>query len=246
MFARALNRRITIPLLVVLATSAGCSSRAAFYYTPGVPVTTSAPPLPLRVAVLPFEDLRGDRNTDAALLYLIPLMPFSWINYDRPDGANGFLFHDSYNFRPPEDLAHAAVTELQQDKFFEEVFFTERAHEPNVDLVLTGQIDEARYDAKVISYGLSVEGPLLWLFGFPAGTTHNGLRLTITLRRARDAQSPPLWSYTITGDWGATVGCYYNWGADFDGMPLILKNGLHNAMSDLATQLQSKPSTYWH
>lgn len=244
MLARLRGPRLIMGFVVGMAAS-GCASRAAFIYTPGPIVTVSSPPLPLHVAVLPFEDRRGDQNTNAVLLYLIPLMPFGWIDYDRPDAANGFLFHESYNFRPPEDLARAAVSELQQDNFFAEVFFTERAHEPNIDLVLSGRIEQASYDAKIISYGLSVEGPLLWFFGLPAGTTHNGLRLTIELKNARDSQSPPLWSYTVAGDWGATVGLYYNWAADFDGLPLILKDGLHKAMTDLAAQLQSKPPTYW-
>jgi len=230
-------------VLVLTLVAWGCASRAAFNYQLSPRVSASNAPIPIKVAVLPFRDLRGENNTNSLLLYMIPLMPFGWINYDRPDAANGFLFHAAYNFRPPEDLAKAAVDELQQDQFFSEVFLTQREHEPGVDLILSGEIQEARYDAKMISYGLSVEGPLLWFFGLPAGTTHNGLMLTMALKRASDEQT--VWSHKVSGNWGKTVGLYYNWAADFDGIPLILKEGLHEGMTRLANDLQSKPLSYW-
>jgi hypothetical protein len=221
----------------------GCDTRAAFSYHLSPRVSADGAPLPLKVAVLPFRDMRGEKNTNAVLLYLIPLMPYGPINYDRPDAANGFLFHSAYNFRPSEDLAKAAVEELQQNQFFSEVFLTQREHEPGVDLILSGEIAEARYDGKLISYGLSVEGPLLWIFGLPAGTTHNGLVLSMELKRASGGER--VWSHKISGDWGKTVGLYYNWAADFDGLPLILKEGLHEGMMRLANDLQAKPLSYW-
>jgi hypothetical protein len=221
----------------------GCASRAAFNYQLSPRVTTSDTPLPLTVAVLPFQDLRSETNTNALLVYLIPLMPYGFINYDRPDGANWFVFHAAYNFRPSEDLAKAAADELKQNRLFSEVFATQREHEPNVDLILSGEIYEARYDAKMISYGLSVYGPMLWFFGLPAGTTHNGLILNMTLKRASDGQVA--WSHGVSGNWGATFGLYYNWAVDFDGMPLILKDGLHEGMIRLANDVQSKPLSYW-
>lgn len=230
--------------LLCVGVACGCASRAAFNYqlSPRVSMASSAT-LPLRVAVLPFEDRRGQDNTNYMLVYLVPLMPYGWINYDRPDAANGFLFHAAYNFRPSEDLAKAAVDELRQNQFFTEVFFTQREHEPGVDLILTGTIEQARYDAKIISYGLSVEGPLLWFFGLPAGTTHNRLVLRLTLQRAADGQA--LWSHEVSGEWGKTVGLYYNWAADFDGIPLILKEGLHAGMENLAATIAQKPLSYW-
>ena len=222
----------------------GCASRAAFNYQLSPRVTAgNNTPLPLKVAVLPFQDRRGQDNTYYVLLYLIPLVPYGAIHYDRPDGANGFLFHAAYNFRPSEDLAKAAVEELQQNGFFSEVFLTQREKEPGVDLILSGDIQEARYDGKLISYGLSAYGPLLWFFGLPAGTTHNGLTLAMTLKRTSDGQT--VWSHKVSGDWGKTVGLYYNWAADFDGIPLILKDGLHEGMTRLANDLQSKPLSYW-
>lgn len=224
-------------------TTGGCASRAAFNYKPSPQVTTAGGPLPLKVAVTPLDDLRGDDNANYVLMYLIPLFPFGWISYDRPDAANGFLYHAAYNFRPAEDLAKATVEELRQNGFFEEVFFTQREHEPGVDLILTGYLEEARYDAKMISYGLSVEGPLLWFTGLPAGTTHNGLRLTLDMKRAGDGQS--VWSHTIDGNWGSTVGLYYNWGNDFDGFPLLLSEGLHAGMKKLAEDVQNRPLSYW-
>lgn len=119
--------------LLCAAAVSGCASRAAFNDQLSPRVTmASGTALPLRVAVLPFEDRRGQDNTASMLVYIVLLVPDGWINYDRPEAANGFVFHAAYNFRPSEDLVKAAVEALRQNQFFTEAFFTQREHEPGV------------------------------------------------------------------------------------------------------------------
>lgn len=230
---------ITASLLV----QTGCSSRAAFVYKPSAIVATGKTTLPLKVAVTTFEDLRPNENFNAVLIYLIPIVPFGSISYDRPDGANGFMFHSSYNFRPSEDYAKALVDELKHNNYFEEVFFTQRHNEPNIDLIVTGKINETRYDGKMFSYGLTAYGPTLWFLGLPAGTTHNAINLSLEMKRTSDGVV--VWTHEITGEWGKTVGLYYNWAADFDGFPLIISEGLHRGMEKLAKDITDKNIHYW-
>jgi hypothetical protein len=114
-------------IISVFFLNTGCATRAAFTYTPSEKIMPEIKnPLPLKVAVIPLEDLRGQDNTNYTLLYLIPLVPYASLHYDRPDGANRFLFHAAYNFRPSEDLAKAIVDEIKQNRFFDEVFYTQR------------------------------------------------------------------------------------------------------------------------
>jgi len=237
-------RKVAVVVMALMTLSlVGCATRASFVYKPSGPVATGAKTLPLKVAVNNFEDERQNENTNASVLYWIPLVPYSSLTYDRPDGANGFLFHSAYNFRPSEDYARAVVDELRQNGYFEEVFQTQRQNEPNVDLIVTGKIKKSRYDAKFISYGLSVYGPVLWFLGLPVGTTHNEVDLVLEMRRASDKRL--LWSHEVKGEYEKTVGFYYNWGADFDGYPAILGDGLHKGMEKLAGDLTSKGIDYW-
>lgn len=238
-----MKRVVIVVMVCLLGMLTGCASRASFVYKPSGAVASGMKSLPLKVAVTNFEDRRQDENTNAVLLYLIPIVPFGSISYDRPDGANGYLFHASYNFRPSEDFAKAVVDELKQNNYFDEVFFTQRQNEPNVDLIVTGKINDTRYDGKLISYGLSVYGPLLWFLGLPSGTTHNAISLSLEMKRASD--KVVVWSHEVTGEWGKTVGLYYNWAADFDGYPLILSEGLHKGMEKLASDISNKNIDYW-
>lgn len=240
-----MKTRIFLTVIIgALFLNAGCATRAAFTYSPSEKIISEIKaPLPLKVAVLPLEDLRGQDNTDYILLYMLPLAPYGSLYYDRPDGANRFLFHAAYNFRPAEDLAKAVVDEIKQNRFFEEVFYTQREREPDIDLIIRGKIKNTLYRGKLISYGLSVYGPLLWYLGLPAGTTHNDLVLSLEMKRASD--NAVVWSHEITGEWGKTVGLYYNWAADFDGYSIILRDGLHKGMEKLSKDLMSKDLEYW-
>ena len=240
-------KKLTFYTLVVIfsLTFTGCAKRAAFEYSPSEKVSTELKnaPLPLKVAVTSFLDARGQDNTSYLPLDLIPLVPYASMNYDRPDASNRFVYHAAYNFRPSEDFAKAVVDEMKQNHFFEEVFFTQREREPNVDLIVTGKIVNTRYHAKVLSYGLSIYGRLLPLIGLPIGNTQNSLSLFLEMRRASD--NIVVWSYEVNGEWGKTVGIYYNWAADFDGYPLILREGLHAGMEKLADDLRTKELGYW-
>ncbi len=80
------------------------------------------------------------------------------------------------------------VSELHAANLFREVFFTEREHEPEIDLILQGHVDEFRYEGKIISYGLLAYAPYLWLFGLPMGHARNSLQIGLELKGAESGE----------------------------------------------------------
>jgi hypothetical protein len=185
------------------------------------------PAADLAVAVLPFEDRRSNVNKSRIPLYLIPLMPFGYADYETPEGVQQHVTSGLWQFRPPDDFARAVAQEIENARVFRETFVTNRASDG--DLVLMGEIVSTKYGGKVISYGLSVYGPLLWLFGFPAVTSSN--QLEIRLRLAKTPADPPLWSYTIHGETGNTSWIYVM-RPDFQ-YDELLKHGMKDALSSL-------------
>jgi hypothetical protein len=237
-------KRTLLAVVALAVLLSGCASRAAFIYTSSEKLANCPEkPLALKVAVMPFEDVRGQKNTNAFLLGLIPFMPFGTITYERPDAANGFMYHGAYNFRPADDYAKATVEELKQNKFFDEVFFSQREKEPGIDLVMNGKIIVTSYDAKNFSYMVGPYGAYLWLLGLPASSTNNNIDINLTLKRATDGVE--LWHHKIKKDWHMVGGIYYNWGSDFDGYPLMMQEGLHEGMESLLKQIKEKDISYW-
>ncbi|MFH1049714.1 MAG: hypothetical protein V1779_02150 [bacterium] len=226
---------ILISALFVFIGISGCATKAAFIYETGTNLNLTKNKKPLTIAVIPLIDLRKTDNHNYSLLGFIPLVPFGWFEYNRPEAANGFLFQQSFNFRPSEDIAKAIVSELQVNQLFEEVFFTFREKEPNVDYFLTGELYSTYWDGSLITYCLSSYGSLLWLVGLPVGTVNNELSLKLFLRKSSNWEV--VWSDEIKGNYGKTVGFYYNWASDFDGYSEILKKGLNESLKKLALKL---------
>jgi hypothetical protein len=181
--------------------------------------------------VLPTEDLRTNENSNLFFLYLIPLMPFGWMTFDTPEGPERHLTSGVWNFRPSEDIAKAIAQDLQNLGLFKETFFGYRPSDG--DLVLRSQLHSTRCDAKVITYGMSVEGPLLWLIGFPTGAYSSELRLEMRLEDRKTGKL--VWSGGVTELEGGVVWLYVL-GADFH-YDSLLKRGLVRSFSDLQTQL---------
>lgn len=231
-----------IVLLGLAVICTGCGTTAKFVY-PADPAklarVAEKPHFDKAVAVLPFEELRGNANTSGTYwLYLIPLMPCGWCDYQRPDAARMFNSVNEFDFNPHEDLAKAAATSLQQSGLFKDVFFTYGGEKQNADLLFTGQIESTTYKGFIYSYGLSVEGPLLWLIGLPAGSSEDNLALNFKLKDAKTDQV--LWKHSYTGKKSVVQGLYYNWGHDVLGYSELMENIMNQAVVDLDKSLASR------
>ncbi len=219
----AARRRLTMKRLVggllLAAALTGCASSRSWSYTPE-PRSATDPLANVSVIVLPFEDRR------LIMIYLIPLVPFGWQTFHTPEGPQMHVNSGLWQFRPADDFARAVAQEVDNARIFRETFVGNRASE--ADYVLLGEITSTKYEGKIISYGLSAYGPLLWLFGFPASTTSNELMLTLKL--AKTPSSPAIWTHTISG--GASA---VSWilQPDFT-YDQLLKAGLRDAITSLA------------
>ncbi|SEM43464.1 hypothetical protein SAMN04489760_11556 [Syntrophus gentianae] len=175
---RDVVRCLLFTMIVALFLLSGCASQRAWTYKAD-PYVKDTPVLNKSVAVPPFADQRENSNSNCVGLYLIPLMPFGWQDLNTPEGVQMHINSGLWTFRPNEDFAKAAAEELNNTSMFKEVFFTHRPSD--AELTLKGKIISTNYDGKIITYGLSVYGPLLWFIGFPASYVENSLELQLEL-----------------------------------------------------------------
>jgi len=188
----------SVIFLVFAVLLSGCASPRSWQYNADN-YSRRQPLLAKKVAVPPFQDSRPTQNTAAVLMYLVPIMPFGWADYSAPEvGGIKMSGFGVWLFKPTEDLAKAAADELNASNLFKEAFFTQRPTDG--DLVFRGNIKSTLYYWRILSYGLSVYGPALHFFGFPAGTIYNELTVEFSLEEQGSGLS--LWkkSYNLTYD----------------------------------------------
>lgn len=228
-----------IALLVSVVVLSGCGTTAKFVYPSkyqNLIHLYEQPKYNLTVAVLPFEDMRGNVNNMAGVfLYLIPLVPYGSMKYERPDAARMFNTIQQFEFNVTEDLSKAVVVSLQRSGLFKDVFFTFGGEKANADLIIKGKILSTDWIGKTYSYGLSVEGPLLWIFGLPCGSSYNKLSLELELNDKKPAK---IWGYNFTKDKTIVQGYYYSFGDDVKSYASLMEDGMNEAIKDLDTQLQ--------
>src|SRR5712671_3091636 len=98
---------------VLLIALAGCNTQAKWTYPldPSVLYRSNVQrPRELVMAVLPFREARPVTNRSATfLMYLVPLMPYGWVNYERPEAARTFNTIAKYELQLDEDLDKAAT-----------------------------------------------------------------------------------------------------------------------------------------
>lgn len=175
-------RRLAVAGVVLAPTLAGCAAQQTWIYRAESSLR-GHPSVLKTVAVPPLVDERLNRNLYRVAFAFIPLFPYGWMTLDAPESrlqAGGFGFFSIITFKPTEDIAKALADELQNSGVFKEAFFTFRAAE--ADLTFEGRIKSLKYEGKLITYGLSSYGTLLWVLGFPATTFSNEMEVSFALR----------------------------------------------------------------
>jgi hypothetical protein len=158
---------------------AGCATQRSWVYKTN-PYAAPSAARKQKVVVLPFQDARKNENTNLIPLYLIPVFPFGWANYEVPEGATQHVTSGLWtNYKPTEDYPKALADELRASGLFGETYFDFK--EGDADLAARGTIVNTRYQGKIFSYGLSAYGPMLWFIGLPAATASNELVVELTL-----------------------------------------------------------------
>ena len=234
-----------IMALGVVILCGGCGTTAKFIYPAKVGrliQLSEKPKYEKEVAVIPFDEMRGDRNvTGTYLLYLIPLMPFGFAEHERPDAARGFLTIYEFDFSMSEDLAKAAASSIRKSGIFKDCYFTFGGEKSRADLVLSGQVRSTTYKGTIYSYGLSVFAPCLWFLGLPSGSSRDELTMSLELRDVKTNEM--IWEYSFDRQMKIVQGLYYHYGHDVSAYAELMQQAMNEALLDLDKTLQSRDRT---
>ena len=135
------------------------------------------------------------------------------------------------NYTPTEDFAKALAAELQNSRIFEEAYFDFKRGD--ADVVVSGKILDTKYKGKILSYGLSLYGPLFWFFGLPAGTITNELSVELSCLEAKSNRE--LFSKRYSAAPYRKTTWIYSMANDFS-YPSLLKEAYDHFLEDLRSQ----------
>lgn len=202
----------SVCLALVIGFASGCASEKTWvYHSNSYPLTTAS--TGKKVAVLAFEDGRENKNQNMWGIYMIPVVPYGWQHFNAPEGAQMHMTSGLWlNYKPTEDFPKALAEDLRKTGLFSESFFDYR--KGNSDYAVSGKILNTKYDGYIISYGLSVYGPLLWFIGLPAASVNNELSVELSLVDCKTDR--PLFSKVYTATPRKAVSWLYVMKDDFN------------------------------
>ncbi|MDD3118596.1 MAG: hypothetical protein PHQ27_05430 [Victivallales bacterium] len=233
-----MTRIALTPFLAAIAAIllSGCTAPSpSFEYPPASP--------PLRqagtgvtpshsVTVENFRDFRGESNDlDPLYLYFIPLCPFGYFDYERPEDGSWYMGLNQYRFTPGRDLSRAAAISLKHANLFTQVMTEADPRAAQSDYMLRGAVMSTYYYGRTFSYGLSFEGAWLWLIGAPAGTALNRLALCLWLVDRKTGQT--VWVYGFEREDYLTLGLYYRNDREMSLYPRLMAEGMNDAVREL-------------
>ena len=228
-------------VLLCAAFVGGCAAQKSWVYAPD-PYREATVGNTKTAVVLPFDDMRENINTNHLLLYMIPLVPYSSATYSVPEGQQMHVTSGLWtNYKPTEDFAKALASELQNAHMFKEVYFDFK--KGSSDVVVRGKILSTKYEGTIISYGLSVEGPLLWFLGLPSGTVTNELSVELSCVDSKSDQV--LFTKTYNAPPYSKTAWIYVMPSDFN-YPAMLKDVYRNFINDLRTHGVTLSGTVRH
>jgi hypothetical protein len=137
--------------------------------------------MPYQIAVKPYRDKRPNNNRNAYYMYLLPVCPYGWMNYEIPE--NGY-YTTIPNHKPTEDYSQALVDEIIASGQYKNAF--KSGETDKSEYYIEGQILSTRMNYRVFSYGLSVFGPALSLFGAPTYSYINEIKLKVDFFSSKD------------------------------------------------------------
>ena len=222
----------------------GCTAPSpSFAYPPAFPPLMRAKDQPLTaksVAVEKFQDFRGKCNDlDPIYIYLIPLCPFGYFEYDRPENGEWFMSIEKFNFDPATDLARAATVSMEKSNLFGRVIPCGDKEAANADYILKGAVLSTFYRGRAFSYGLSCEGAWLWMLGAPAGTSLNRLGFMLWLVDRHTGKT--VWTYGFEQEEYLTQWLYFRYGSDVSMFSRLMAEGMNGAVMEMEKFLSIPP-----
>ena len=194
----------------------------------------------LNLAVVPFAEKRGElKSYGSVYKYLIPLLPYGTIRYERPDEAKMFNIQNEFEFNMSENLLEILITAVRNSSLFGEVILTTTPLASRADLILSGDIHYTLYEGKTYSYGISFLGPALWCLGLPAGSSHKRLNIELYLKKIDTGEV--FWAYNLNKEKTLVQGLYHNWGKDVNSFANLMQEGVKEAIASLRSRLSHIP-----
>lgn len=227
---------------IILMTSflVGCGTTAKFVYPAKMDTMVKIQTSPVsdkKVAVIPFDDYRNSENTSGSVGFAyLPLMPFGWVEYNRPDAARMFITIQQYEFTPAEDFPKAAALSLRKSGLFKDAYFS-FGNDDKADYVLCGEIKSTKYVGNMWTYGLSFFGSYLWILGLPVGNSECELAIVLTLKK----QNKVVWEYTFNRSNKIWQGYYYHLGQDAVAYSELMQAAMNEAIVDMAKHFREHP-----
>ena len=249
-----MNKFITFAAGVAAALLLGaCTNIAKFDYSaaPGaLPRFSEAGSGTKSVAVMPFMDRRGTKYFDPELaeqaegravgdhgsffLGFIPFMPFGYVEKDQPELSEDFVSLGRYHFDVQNDLAAAAFASLKSSNLFSDVKRANNmAQAQDADYIWRSSVSSTFYRGRMFSYGISyVFSSLLWVVGFPTGSSTNELAVQFEL--VERATGNVVWEYKFAKSDYLNHWLYARVGKDTSIYPRLMKEAMNGALYDLS------------
>ncbi|HEX6811408.1 MAG TPA: hypothetical protein VF384_07285 [Planctomycetota bacterium] len=231
----------TAALVALAALSSSCfTSVGKWTYPSGrYPTTASHRAAKAFVLVEPLLDQRGTDNRSCMAWSYVPVFPFGWTHFDRPEATVPDPDTTRYTADPCFDLARAIVIELRRQGLVEHAEFTSDYQRGRGEThVLRGTLRAFFVAEERWTYGLSIYAPVVWALGLPMGTSANGFCVDLELVEASSGRVA--WAATVfdSDDW--TEGYYY--GPEWYRFGWMWERRLRQQLGDLARALGAEPA----
>jgi hypothetical protein len=224
-----------VSILVIAILIEGCAMPAEFAYPPDsepLKRISEKPKVRLSVAVMPFKDTRGQRNSMKTFwICFLPLAPYGFFVHERPDTARFFNTISEFSFDASRDMAKAVVESLSESGLFDRVYFSPEEEGGSADLVMYGEVSRTLYRGRTFTYCLSLAATALWLVGLPIGDSMDALNFSLELRDSGTGES--IWQYQSRVSKRITQGFYYGWGDDVKGYSELMAGAMNEALGGL-------------
>jgi len=226
-------------LLCLLLASCSTSVGKWTYPSGRYATTTSPKPSAASIAVTPLVDARGSKNKTYMTWYYIPLFPYGWTDFDRPEATVHGQDTTNYVGEPCEDLARSLVVELRREGLVREVTYAgDYRVMPASTHVLRGRLRSFYVAEERWSYGLSVYAPILWALALPMGTSSNGFCADLELVDAKDDRV--VWKDSIYDFDDYIEGYYY--GPEWYRFSWMWERRLRQKLGSMAIALGAEPA----
>ncbi|HZE95672.1 MAG TPA: hypothetical protein VE981_01465 [Planctomycetota bacterium] len=231
--------RLAGVLLCLLLGSCSTSIGKWTYPSGRYATTTSSKPGAASITVTPLLDARGSKNKTYMTWYYIPLFPFGWTDFDRPEATVHGSDTTNFAAEPCEDLARSLVIELRREGLVREVTYAgDYRVLPTATHVLRGRLRSFCVAEERWSYGLSVYSPILWSLLLPMGTSSNGFCADLELVDAKDGRV--VWKDSIYDFDDHIEGYYY--GPEWYRFSWMWERRLRQKLGGLALALGGEPA----